>query len=213
MLAARGDFDLFKRFGGLSFDKRGSDFPQELQYVIGHPYHKTSQARPMENFLRAGQVDMKSAKVPSYVLASGVPETGFQTAWPVGDAHFSRLIGLADVRPSQFRKGVEVLPNASATVPEMVDIAPWFRREIALPTGHEGVPAQAIVWGAGSGATGVTSPIGATKLELLSGQIAEAAKRLGVSPEEARDLVLRGMAHTGGRDTFRKGLMFDEGLL
>jgi hypothetical protein len=61
----------------------------------------------------------------------------------------------------------------------------------------EAVPAQAIVWGAGSGATGVTSPIGAPKLELLAQQINKAAKRMNVSPQTARDMIIQGKAHAG----------------
>ena len=68
---------------------------------------------------------------------------------------------------------------------------------IAAKAGIEAVPAQAVVWGAGSGATGVTSPIGAGKLELLAQQIGKAAKRMDVSPEVARDMIIRGEAHAG----------------
>ena len=51
--------------------------------------------------------------------------------------------------------------------------------------------------GAGSGATGVTSPIGAGKLELLAQQIGKTAQRLNVSPETARDMIIRGQTHAG----------------
>jgi flavin-dependent dehydrogenase len=61
------------------------------------------------------------------------------------------------------------------------------------------------VWGAGSHATGVTSPIGAPKLELLSQQIAKAANRMGVSPEQARDMILTGKAHAGFVDPMLLG--------
>jgi hypothetical protein len=140
---------------------------------------------------------MGSAKVPSYIHASGVPQTGFQTQWPVGDAHWSRLVGLPDVRGATTKKGVPSVPNASASVPEMTALGPWWKNEVAGPMNLEAVPAQAIVWGAGSGATGVTSPIGASKLELLSQQIDKAAKRMNVTPETARDMIIRGQAHAG----------------
>jgi hypothetical protein len=152
----------------------------------------------MGQYLASGNIDgMGSAKVPSYIAASGVPETGFQTQWPVGDAHWSRLVGLPDVRGARTSKGVEVLPNASASVPEMTALGPWWKDKIAEPMGLQAVPAQAVVWGAGSGATGVTSPIGAGKLELLAQQIGKAADRMGVSPETARDMIIRGQAHAG----------------
>lgn len=148
---------------------------------------------------------MGFAKVPSYINASGVPETGFQTQWPVGDAHWSRIVGLPDVRGARTSKGVEKLPNAnananagaSASVPEMTALGPWWKDKIAEPMGLQAVPAQAVVWGAGSGATGVTSPIGAGKLELLAQQIGKAAERMGVSPEVARDMIIKGQAHAG----------------
>lgn len=198
MMDTLGRFEEFKKFGGMPDWARGADFPQELMGVIGHPYHSTAQAGPMTKYLETGLLEMGSAKVPSYIHASGVPETGFQTQWPVGDAHWSRLIGLPDVRGATTKKGVETIPKASASVPEMVSLGPWFARKIAAPMGIEPVPAQAVIWGAGSGATGVTSPIGAPKLELLAQQIGETATRLGVSPETARDLIISGKAYAGG---------------
>jgi len=198
MMDTMGRFGEFRKYGGVAEHKRKSDFPSELASVIGHPYHSTAQAGPMEKYLESGLLDMNSAKVPSYIHASGVPETGFQTQWPVGDAHWSRLVGLPDVRGATTSKGVPTIPKASASVPEMVALGPWFNQKIAQPMGMEAVPAQAVIWGAGSGATGVTSPIGAPKLELLAQQIGETAARLGVTPETARDMIIRGQAHAGG---------------
>jgi hypothetical protein len=154
----------------------------------------------MGKYVETGLLDMGSAKVPSYIHASGVPQTGFQTKWPVGDAHWSRIVGLPDVRGATTSKGVPTVPNASASVPEMTALGPWWANEVAAPMGIEAVPAQGIVWGAGSGATGVTSPIGAPKLELLSQQIMKAAKRMNVSPETARDMIIRGRAQAGTID-------------
>jgi hypothetical protein len=200
MMDKAGRFPEFKKYGGLAEYKRGSDFPPELAAVIGHPYHSTAQAGPMEKYLSTGLLDMGSAKVPSYIRASGVPETGFQTQYPVGDAHWSRLVGLPDVRGATTKKGEESVPVASASVPEMVALSPWFRNKVARPMELEAVPAQAVIWGAGSGATGVTSPIGAPKLELLAQQIGQTARRLNVSPETARDLIIQGKAHAGFTD-------------
>jgi hypothetical protein len=75
-------FEDFKKFGGQA--GRG---PADMAAVMGHPYHSTAQSGPMSKYLTGGALDMASAKVPSYIAASGVPETGFQTQWPVGDAH------------------------------------------------------------------------------------------------------------------------------
>lgn len=191
-LDTQGRFADFQKYGGLA----GSG-PKDMAGVMGHPYHSTAQSGPMGKYLESGIVDMNSAKVPSYIAASGVPDTGFQTRYPVGDAHWSRIVGLPDVRGATTKKGVESVPNASASVPEMVALGPWWESKIAKPLELESVPAQAIIWGAGSGATGVTSPIGAPKLELLAQQIGETAKRLNVSPETARDMVIQGQTHAG----------------
>lgn len=199
-LSTQGRWDDFMKFGGLAEDKRTKNFPVDMRAVIGHPYHKTAQATAMDSYVRNGVVDMGSAKVPSYIAASGVPDTGFQSNWMVSDAHHSRIIGLPDVRNPSFKKGVEVLPNASASVPEVISMQPWWENQVAIPTGLSSVGAQGVVWGAGSGATGVTSPIGAPKLELLAMQINKAAQRLGITPEEARDRIIRGQAHAGRID-------------
>jgi hypothetical protein len=205
-LATQGRFEDFQRYGGLAESRRGSGFPDDMRAIIGHPYHSTAQSQPMAQYLATGTLDgMGSAKVPSYIAASGVPETGFQTRWPVGDAHWSRLVGLPDVRGARTSKGVETLPNASASVPEMTALGPWWRDKVAAPMGLEAVPAQAVVWGAGSGATGVTSPIGAGKLELLAQQIGKAANRMGVSPETARDRIILGQAHAGRANPYLLG--------
>jgi hypothetical protein len=197
-LSNEGRFDDFVKYAGIAEEKRGAGFPADMRGVQGHAYHKTAQAGPMANYLERGDIsDMKSAKVPSYIHASGVPEVGFQTQFPVGDAHWSRIVGLPDVRGATSSKGMPTIPKASASVPEMRALTPWWQEKIAAAHGIEPVPAQAVVWGAGSGATGVTSPIGAGKLELLSQQIGKTAKRLNISPEEARDLVLMGKTHAG----------------
>jgi hypothetical protein len=180
--------DFIEHGGGMT-----KNAPADMAAIQGHPYHKTAQGNPMAKYLREGQVDMSSAKVPSYIAASGVPETGFQTAWPVGDAHWSRLVGLPEHRTAS-TPGVR---NASASPTEMLSLSPWWREQVAEKAGLEAVPAQAVVWGAGSNATGVTSPIGAPKLELLAQQINKTAQRLGVSPETARDMIITGKAHAG----------------
>lgn len=196
-LAKQNRFSDFQKYGGLAEFRRGADFPEDMRAIIGHPYHSTAHSGPMSKYVESGVLDMGSAKVPSYIAASGVPETGFQTQWPVGDAHWSRIVGLPDVRGATTKKGVASVPNASASVPEMTALGPWWRDKIAAQAELEAVPAQAVVWGAGSGATGVTSPIGAGKLELLAQQIGKAARRMNVSPETARDMIIRGEAHAG----------------
>jgi hypothetical protein len=190
-LHKQGRFPEFVEHLGLPNAKRGAlGVAEDIINVPGHMYHKTAQAIPMEKFLRTGELDMSSPKVPMYIEASGVPETGFQTQTPVGDAHWSRAVGLGDTRTSKNY-------GASVSNPEMTQLAPWWRDKIAAELGIESVPAQARTWGAFSGQTGVTTPIGAPKLELIADQIAATANRLGVSLETARDMVMMGKARMG----------------
>jgi hypothetical protein len=129
-------------------------------------------------------------------------ELGTQTNFPVGDAHFSRAIGLPDVRPLVYNKKTgRYEPNvASWSMPEAMELQSWWADQVAGPVGLQAVPGQALLWGAGAPITGVDSPIGATKLELLADLIMKTAARLNVSPERARDLVITGQAYAGYAD-------------
>jgi hypothetical protein len=193
MMAQRGEFPVFQQYGGLKLAKRGADFPPELVDMMGHPFHPTSHARPMEQYLERGAVEMTSPKVPLYIQASGVPELGFQTVLPVPDAHFTRAIGAADVRAAHGVKN----PGVSMKTPEYRDVGPWFRTNIAQPLGIEAVPAQGRLWGLMSPQTGVDTAIGAPKLELLAQRIWDRALAKGIDPRVLRDAVLRGTAHAG----------------
>ena len=190
-LANQGRFDDFLKYAGKS---NNPSAPADMQSILGHPYHMTAQGKPMQQYLETGSIQMKSPKVPVYIQSSGVPETGFQTDIPVGDAHWSRAVGLADTR------GGESSYGASVSNPEMTQLAPWWRDKIAARVGLESVPAQARAWGAFSPQTGVDSPIGAPKLELLAGKIMETADRMGITPEAARDMVLTGKAYAGKKE-------------
>lgn len=195
-----GRFDDFVRYAGVGMDSRFGSFPNDMRAVMGHPYHKTAQAIPMQKYVNTGAPEMSSPKVPMYIQASGVPETGFQTAMPVGDAHWSRAVGLGDTRTNQAYA-------ASVTNPEMSQLGPWWRERIAKKVGLESVPAQALAWGTFARQTGVDTPVGAPKLELLAQQIEKAARREGVPPEVMRDRVLLGKAHAGKIDpTLAAGL-------
>jgi hypothetical protein len=193
MMAHQGQFPLFQRYGGVAEKARPAmaDFPPQLLDVIGHPYHPTAQAGPMGRYLASGAVDMTSPKVPLYIGASGVPEVGFQTALPIADAHFTRAVGAADVRGAA---GVKK-PGVSLKTPEYMSVGPWFAQNVARPLGIEAVPAQARLWGLMSQYTGVDTPIGAPKLELLAQRIWERAKEKGIDPRVMRDYVLRGAGH------------------
>jgi hypothetical protein len=196
-LQEHGRFGDFMKYAGMPEHKRTKKFPSDIRNVPGHAYHSTAQAGPMQKYLESGEMTMKSPKVPMYIQASGVPATGFQTATPVGDAHWSRAVGLADTRGKKTFKGKEVVPGGSVSNPEMTMLAPWWRDQIASKLGLESVPAQARAWGTFSPQTGVTTPIGAPKLELIAKKIMETAHRMGVTPETARDYVLTGKTYAG----------------
>lgn len=188
-LHQQGRFDDFEQFGGVKAVNRGPDFPDDMRGIIAHPYHPTAHSQPMRKYVESGEVQMDSPKVPPYIQASGVPKTGFQTNTPVPDAHWSRGVGLADVRTGKRY-------NASATTPELQTLAPWYR-DIADALGMQANPAQARQWGVMGPQTGVETPIGAPKLELMAGRIVRRADEVGISPQEMRDRVLRGEDHMG----------------
>lgn len=192
-LYKQGRFPEFVDLVGLPASQRGVDFPQDLLTVPGHVYHSTAQAKPMQRFVETGEMDMSSPKVPMYIEASGVPEVGFQTKTPVGDAHWSRAVGLADIRKSKN-------PGKSVSNSEMYSLAPWWREKIAGELGIEPVSAQGRTWGVFSPQTGVTTPIGAPKLELIADQVVEAARRMNITPQEALQLFIRGEARLGKKE-------------
>lgn len=165
----------------------------DLLDIKSHAYHGTAMGPGMEHFLDTGRIKSKEPKVPLYIGAGGVPETGFQTNFPVGDAHWSRMVGLADTRNPTNKW------DASFSGSEAQHLAPWWRDQVAAQVGLESVPAQALGWGLFAPQTGVDTAIGVPKLELWADEIMKASERLGVSPEEARDLILMGRAYAGGR--------------
>ncbi len=191
MKVEQGKFDEFLKYAGTPREFRKG--PADLKRVEAHPYHRTSQAEPMQKYLETGKIQSKEAKVPAYVQASSVPEVGFQTRGPVADSHFSRGVGLADTRKGP----TDVASSASRS--EYHTLQPWWEKEVAGDMGLESVPAQARLWTALGPRTGVTSMLGQGKLELLTKQIMAAAKRMGVTPEQARDMILSGKAHAGMR--------------
>lgn len=188
MKSNQGRFADFYKHGGTAGENRGVKFPEDMRGVMGHPYHSTAQAGPMQMYEDSGIIQMKSPKVPLYIQSAGVPETGFQMDLPVGDAHWSRGVGLADVRNNKSYA-------ASITMPELSSLGPWWNDKIAKPLGTNAVNAQARAWGTFAPATGVDTPVGAPKLELISQKIMDAAKAYGISPEEARDKLLLGQIY------------------
>lgn len=189
VLAEQGKFEDYLRFGGNPSPHFNKELPGELAGFPGHPYHSTAQAPAMARWLETGTLP-NDPKVPSYIQASSVPNLGFQTSTAVGDAHWSRAAGLADVRTAKAY-------GKSVSSPEMEALGPWWRNEVAGQVGYESVPGQAITWGLYAPQTGVDTAIGAPKLELLADNIMRTAKRLNIPPHLARDMVLTGRAHAG----------------
>jgi hypothetical protein len=190
MMSERNMFPQFQRESGKPPAERSADVRELLSDVKGHLMHK-QHAAAIERYLATGEhgFDKNTVKIPLYTLASGVPQTGFQTRWAVPDTHFASAIGMPEVRTANdyrsFMGGPEYRPAG-----------PWFREKIANPLGIEAVPTQALTWGTFAPQTGVRTGVGAGKLELLSQRIWERAKKLGVDPREFRDQVLRGEQHS-----------------
>lgn len=202
MMMERGRLDDFAKYGGMPVETRGKDFPAELKDVIPHLRHGTTHVPPAIKWANTGShgYGNDTVKIPLYTQASGVPQTGFQTAWAVPDAHFTRAVGMSDVRKN-------AMPGDYMGGSEYRTFSPWFRQNVAQPLGIESVPAQALTWGAYAPQTGVRTPIGAGKLELISQRMWERAKELGVDPQMFRDKVLLGQEHSSLDDRNERGGM------
>lgn len=196
-LNAQGRPEDFKTFGGLMEPdplqpyRRGmSEIGVPVGAVPGHMYHSTATAGPWMKRLELGKIDSDKQKVPSYALASGVPETGFQTQAPVGDSHFARALGF-DLTRQGVKRGKDIQMS------ELQSILPWFTK--IMPE-YENVTKQGRLWGVASGQTGVDSPIGAPKLEMLADHIARRAAEHGIPLDVARDKILKGEMYKDGGD-------------
>lgn len=200
-LADQGRFDDFEKYGG---NVRLKGAPEDMLDIPGHPYHSTSQALPMRTYNETGLIDMQSPKVPAYIQSSQPTDLGGTWGLPVGDAHWSRAVGLGDTRGGKDF-------GASVSTPELQTLRPWWSG-ISSDLGIQEVPAQARAWGAFSHATGVDTPVGAPKLELLARQIVETARRRGMDPRALRDMVLTGRASAGvAGAAVGGGLLADDG--
>lgn len=182
----QGKFDDFVKYGGQVAGR-----PEYMGNFPGHLAHKTAQLPAMKKYVETGDVQMASPKVPVYINASTPESLGGSWRVPVGDAHWSRAVGLADTRNMVKGKDGLKIPGQSVSNPELADLTPWWA-EISDAVGLESVPAQARLWGTASHATGVQSPIGASKLELIANKIMAQAKKRGIDPKLFRDYVLAG---------------------
>ena len=178
--------------------------PSDMQHIPGHAYHSTAQAPVLEAFHRQGfdpfNPPMGSPKVPPYMQASGTPETGFQVDWPVGDAHFARGLGYADLRPEREprwnkreQRWVQPKYGSSLSNPEAYTAKQFFN-PIARKNDLTPVQAQGLLWGGLGPATGVDTAVGAPKLELIADYIGNS-----VMPRNAiTDPVLAGRRFLAG---------------
>lgn len=189
----QGRFEDFVKYGGKRGDQPGeTPRPPGMGDYPGHMAHTTAQTPAMRKYIaNAGAVDMKSPKVPVYIQAALPEELGGSWRVPVGDAHWSRAVGLPDTRNLKKVDGVYKVNDASVSPSELGSLTPWFS-SIADDVGILPVPAQARLWGTASHATGVESPIGASKLELVANKIYDQAQKRGVDPKLFRDYVLAG---------------------
>jgi hypothetical protein len=196
-MAAEGNFAKFEKQGGLPQDKakgalKSSNFELGNE---GHAMHSTAHAGAMSRFNETGE-EARAVKTGTYRRSGDAPSrqgSDHQNTVPVGDSHWSRGVGLADVRGAQAFDG-------SAEGPEMKVLHKWYHDEVARhhDTNLPSTSAQAVQWGALSKETGVESQVGAPKLEIWADKIAEAAKREGVAPKEMWSRIVKRLAADGG---------------
>jgi len=187
-LAQQGRIEDFVKYGGVAEKNRLSllGFPDDLLDMKSHAYHRTAQAPTLAEIEMSGGYYPKEHKVGTYVAATDPVFPNYTR--PVADSHIARGVGYSDVRPGKLANVKANLSN-----PEYTDFAPWWENSIAGNTGLRSRDQQALLWNVLGPQTGVRY-IGPSKLELMSNQMMKASKRLGVSPEQARDMVLRGEA-------------------
>jgi hypothetical protein len=143
--------------------------------------------------------------VPTYAAATD-PKDPY-SARPIADSHFNRILGYPDVATAKTAAVRQGTPSNT----EYSDIVPWFNKNVADKTGLRPRDAQALLWNLGGPQTGVRY-IGPSKLEMMSDYMHDTATKLGVHPEEARDLLLRGEIGGAGswQPPFAKGGRVDD---
>jgi hypothetical protein len=159
-------------------------FPADMLDMKSHAFHPL-HAQMLENLEREGKLVTDTHKIPTYI--QGTDPILADPRRPIADSHIARGAGYSDVRT-----GGPATRYTELTNPEFADFVPWWQR-IADQAGEQPRDLQALMWNVLGPQTGVDY-IGTPKLEMLSDQIMRTARRLGVSPEKARDLVLTGKA-------------------
>lgn len=193
---AEGKFDKFAQYGGNPTSKAALKNAPELSKMEletrGHAFHRTANVPAMSRFAESG-AEAEAPKTGAYVRASDAPErpgSKFQNTVLVGDSHFSRGEGLADVRGAKGYDG-----SISGT--ELKTLHPWYHENVARhpDVNIPATSAQAVQWGAMGHETGVKTAIGAPKLEIWADKIAEAAKEAGVEPKVMWERMVRRLAN------------------
>lgn len=192
-MAAEGNFQKYARWGGKPTSRTALQRAPELQTaplgIEGHAFHSTSQAPALSRFTQTGQ-EADAVKTGAYRRASDAPSrpgSDYQNTVLVGDSHFSRGVGLSDVRGAAAYDG-------SIEGPELKVVHPWYHEEVAKPSGIPATSAQAVQWAALSHETGVETAIGAPKLEIFANEIAKAARKADVSPKEYWERIVKRLA-------------------
>jgi hypothetical protein len=187
LMANEGRWPEFLQYGGMAEEERPK-YLTDLFPMPGHPAHTTAHTHALNRWLGGEPFEMGTGKVPSYISASGVPQTGFQTGYPVIDAHMGTNTGYYDVRPSA---------GGSMQLRETHPIGQWFSEKVAQPMGIEPISAQAQGWSVFGPQTGVKTMVGAPKLEIAADEIMRRARREGLDPEAVRDSWLMGRGAIG----------------
>lgn len=192
--AAQGRLNEWLMNAGTPEELRDRYFPDDLRYLKPGPYHKSGTApgvaRVLPDFDYRSMVGTDRPKLPLYVGASGIPETGFQTDYPVLDTHMVRQIGLHDIRPNY--------PDAMPKVNDAHVFAPWFAKNVAQPHDLSSTRAQALLWNVLGPQTGIKTTVAVPKLEQYSRYFSQRANELGLDPNEVTDQVLRGEERARG---------------
>ena len=195
MMRERGEYDMFKKYGGLAADKRDvAAIPEILRTSMASWVTSTRPTRCSATWTPASTATARTRSKSTYTLAR--PACRRPASRPA-----ARCLTHTSLARSACRTHATSRPATTTTwaAPSIAQIGPWYRQKIAKPLGIEAVPAQALMWGTYGPQTGVKTKIGAGKLELMSKQMWERA-------QQARRRSLR-ISRPGAarRATFRTG--------
>jgi hypothetical protein len=185
MFGGRGMTDTPLRSGEIRASRFNTPgFPADMLDMKSHAFHPL-HAQMLENLEREGKLVTDTHKIPTYI--QGTDPVLADPRRPIADSHIARGAGYSDVRT-----GGPASRYSELTNPEFADFVPWWQR-LSDQAGEKPRDLQALMWNVMGPQTGVDY-IGTPKLEMLSDEIMKTARRLGVSPETARDMVLTGKA-------------------